>query len=178
MCNGGVAVVIAVEEVTEHRQGTVVVDDGGNTDLNQFDIVGAMAIGEVRGRKEGGGGRGWQRQILRSRLRRLVGAVEEDMGGIKVETLGCQFGQAQGLLGDAGLDGVALVEEGVEGASEAVVVEFVGRDVPEDIGAGFFGPGGDVDEGRGTGQPSGQQKTEDSTMGELEPAGREADGDQ
>ena len=54
-----------------------------------------------------------------------------------------------------------------EGATETVIVEFVGRDVPKDISTGFFGPGGDVDEGRGTGQPSGQQQTEDLAMGEL-----------
>src|SRR5262249_44047567 len=71
-------------------------------------------------------------------------------------------------LRDTSQDGVALVEEGIEGAAKAVVVELVHRDVPEDIGTGFLGPGGDVDQRGGAGEPSGEEQAEDLSVAEFE----------
>lgn len=71
------------------------------------------------------------------------------MRGVEVEAVTWQVGQMESLSGDGGQDGVTLGEEGVEGASEAVVVEGVGGDVPEEVGCGIGGPGRDVDEGGG-----------------------------
>jgi hypothetical protein len=75
--------------------------------------------------------------------------------------------ESEGLLGDASLDGVALAEESVEAAAEAVVVEFLGGDVPEDVGPGLRSPSGDVDQGRRPRQPGRQQQAEDLAVGEL-----------
>ena len=74
------------------------------------------------------------------------------MGGIEVETLGRHLSQTQGLLRDRSANGMALAEEGVQRAAEAVIVEFVRGDVEQEIGSGFLGPGGDVDQGRGLAQ--------------------------
>ena len=49
---------------------------------------------------------------------------------------------------------------------EAVIVEAVGGDVPEEVGPGAFGPRGDVDEGGGLAEPGGEQEAEDAAVGE------------
>ena len=51
------------------------------------------------------------------------------MGGVEVQAVQRHLGAAQDVVREAGEDGVALLEEGVEGAAKAVVVELVGRDV-------------------------------------------------
>ena len=63
-------------------------------------------------------------------------------------------------------DGVALGEEGVQGSAQAVIVEAVGGDVPEEVGPGAFGPGGDVDEGGGLAESGGEQEAQDAAVGE------------
>jgi hypothetical protein len=71
------------------------------------------------------------------------------------------------MEGDTGQDGVTLVVEVIQGPAEAIVVEFVGRDVPEEIGTGALGPVSDIDEGDGLGQACGDEQAEDSAAGEL-----------
>src|SRR5581483_11464870 len=83
-------------------------------------------------------------------LRRLVGSGEAQMRGVKMQSVAWQVSQVDGLRRDGGQDGMALAEEGVEGSSQAVVVETVGGDVPEEVGSGIGGPGGDVDESGGS----------------------------
>jgi hypothetical protein len=73
-----------------------------------------------------------------------------------------------GLGGDTGEDGVALCEEGVQGSAEAVIIEAVGRDVPQEIGSGFLSPAGNVDERGGVTQARGQKEGEDAAVGESE----------
>src|SRR5437588_25095 len=51
-------------------------------------------------------------------------------------------------------------------SAEAIVVERVGGYVPEEVGPGALGPGGDVDEGGGLAEPGGQQEAEDASVGE------------
>ena len=82
------------------------------------------------------------------------------MSGIEVNACEGQVGQTQGVHRGRGLNGVTLVEEGVEGAADAVVVELVGGDVPEELGAGFVRPLGDVDQCGGLGDPGRQEKAE------------------
>src|SRR5262249_43302381 len=77
----------------------------------------------------------------RSWLRGLVGSGEDEMRGVEMETVAWQVGQVEGLGGHRGQDGVALAEEGVEGSTEAVVVEAVGGGVPEEISSALGGPG-------------------------------------
>src|ERR1700730_2138950 len=86
------------------------------------------------------------------------------MGGVKVETFAGQLGDPERLFGHTGQDGVALGEEGVEGAAEAIVVELVNGDVPEDVGTGAVRPVRDLAEGGWTGKPGGQQQAEDLTV--------------
>src|SRR5262249_32923934 len=114
---------------------------------------------EAVGGQGGGGGR-W--------VGRLVGAVEGEMGGVEVQAVAGQLGEANGLGGDGGEDGVALGEKGIEGASQAVIVEAIGGEVPKEVRPGVFGPGGDVEEGGGLAQPGGQEKAEDTAMREGE----------
>ena len=63
---------------------------------------------------------------------------------------------------------MAVLEKGVEGTAQAIVVEFVGGEVPEDVGAGPFRPGGKIDQGRRLAQPRGQEQAEDLALGELQ----------
>jgi hypothetical protein len=80
--------------------------------------------------------------------------------GVEAEALRREFGKAEGLGGDGGEDGVPLCEEGIEGAAEAVVVEALGGDVPEEVGAGGLGPGGDVNQGGGLAEAGGQEEAD------------------
>ena len=90
------------------------------------------------------------------------------MGGVEVEAVEGEFGEADGLGGDGGLDGVALGEEGVECPAEAVIVEAFGGNVPEEVGPGALCPRGDVDESGGLAEPGGEQEAEDAAVGEGE----------
>ena len=78
------------------------------------------------------------------------------MRGVEVESVRGHLGPAENVGGEAGEDGMSLFEEGVEGAAEAVVVEFAGGDVPEVFGPGPFGPGGHVAQRGGRGESGGQ----------------------
>jgi hypothetical protein len=88
------------------------------------------------------------------------------MRRVEVESVAWQVGQVDSLGGDGGQDGVALAEEGVEGSSQAVVVEGVGGDVPEKVGSGISGPGRYVNEGSRLAESGGEQEAEDLTVGE------------
>ena len=90
------------------------------------------------------------------------------MGRVEVQAVEGEFGEVDGLGGDGGEDGVALGEEGVECPAQAVIVEAVGGDVPEEVSPGALGPGGDVDEGGGLAQPGGEQEAEDASVGESQ----------
>src|SRR5439155_16233661 len=88
-------------------------DDGGNADLKELG-VGAMAVSDVRRGNLGvlGGGPGGG---LGAWLRRLVGPVEDQVGGVEVKVLQGQFREVNGLGGDGGEDGMALREERIQG---------------------------------------------------------------
>ena len=60
-----------------------------------------------------------------------------------------------------------LLEESVEAAADAVIVEFVGGDIAEVFEAMLRRPGSDIDEGGGMVEPSGQKDVEDGAVGEL-----------
>jgi hypothetical protein len=62
---------------------------------------------------------------------------------------------------------MTLLEEGIQGASQAVVVELVGGHVPKDVGAGLLGPGGDVDQSAGLTKAGGEQQSQDLAVGEF-----------
>ena len=79
-----------------------------------------------------------------------------------------EFSEVDGLGSDGGKDGVALSEEGVECSSEAVIVEAVGGDIPEEVRPGAFRPRGDVDEGCGLAEPGGEQEAEDASVGKSQ----------
>jgi hypothetical protein len=90
------------------------------------------------------------------------------MRGVEVESVAWQVGQVQSLGSDRGQDGVALGEEGVEGSSQAVIVEAVGGDIPEEVGSGISGPGRYVNEGSRLTESGGEQEAEDLAVGESE----------
>jgi hypothetical protein len=90
------------------------------------------------------------------------------MGGVEVEAVEREVGEVEGPGGDGREDGVALGEEGVEGPAEAVVVEALGREVPKEVGPSLFGPGRDVDQGRGLAQAGREQEAEDLAVGESQ----------
>ena len=148
LVDGGVAVAIAVQDVAEDRQGTQVIDDGTDSDLDQLDILSTVAIGEVSWWEVGAGSRGRQREVVRAWLGRVVGAAEVQVSRVEVEAFAGQVSKPERLLGDVGQDGVALAEEGVESPAEAVVVELVDGDVPEEVGPSLRRPFRDVDESR------------------------------
>src|SRR5262249_36503297 len=100
-------------------------------------------------------------------LRRLIGAIEDQVCSVEVEALRGEFGEAQSLGGDGGEDGVALAEEGIEGTAEAVVVEAVAGGVPEEGGGGGGGPGGGGGGGGRVAEACGEQQAEDAAVGEL-----------
>src|SRR6202041_1696894 len=64
------------------------------------------------------------------------------------------------MQSDSGEDGVPLVVEGIQGPTEAIVVELVRRDVPEEGGAGSLRPVGDVAQSDGLRQSSGQKQSQ------------------
>lgn len=68
----------------------------------------------------------------------------------------------------AAMNGMPLVEEGVEGSAQTVVVELVGRDVPQQFRPGFLGPLGDVDQGGGLGEPGRHQQAENIAVRKFE----------
>ena len=52
--------------------------------------------------------------------------------------------------------------------TQAIVVEFIGGEVPEDVGAGLLGPGRDIDQSGGLTQSRRHQQAEDLAVGEFE----------
>ena len=49
LADGGVAVVVAVQALTQEGDGTEFIDDGGDADLDEFGVI-AIAVGDVSGR--------------------------------------------------------------------------------------------------------------------------------
>jgi hypothetical protein len=62
---------------------------------------------------------------------------------------------------------MADVEEGVQGASETVIVELGSGDAAEEFVAGLVGPPLDVDQSSGAAESSGNQGGEDLSVGEV-----------
>ena len=91
--------------------------------------------------------------------------MEENVGRIEVQAIAGEFAKVDGLGSDGSLYGVSLGEESIESSPESVIVEAVGGNVPEEVGAGAFGPGGDVDKSGGLAKPGGEEKTEDTSVG-------------
>ena len=58
-------------------------------------------------------------------------AVEDQVGGIEVKPLEGDFCPLQNLAGDAGADGMTLLEKNIKRAAKPVVVELIGGNVPE-----------------------------------------------
>ena len=62
---------------------------------------------------------------------------------------------------------MALREEGIECFTESIVVEFLSGDVPQEFGARFFSPLGDVDKPERAKHPGGDEDREDSSIIEF-----------
>jgi len=62
-----------------------------------------------------------------------------------------------------------LGKESIERSSEAIVIDFLDRDLPEQVGAALLGPFRDVDQRGRSIQPRCNQKTENFSMAELSP---------
>ena len=143
------AVAVAVEAMAQHGHGVPAVDDGELAELEHLG-VGGVAVAVVGGRQRAVAGQRHVGRPVRPRLGGFVSAAQDDGAGVEMQPVRRQAGALQGPGGDAAEDGMALVEEGVEGPAEAVVVERVGGAVGEEGGGpGLVGPGGDVDEGGG-----------------------------
>ena len=56
-----------------------------------------------------------------------------------------QVGELQSFGSGAGEDGMAMFEKSIQGTAEAIIVEFVSGQVPEDVGASSLSPGWDID---------------------------------
>src|ERR1700676_5103797 len=155
-------VAIAVQGLAQNGDGPKFIDHTGDADLDAFGFV-PMAMRDVRGgyvvRVR------WRPEVVGwAWLGGVISAGEAAVCGIEVPSVAWPIGEVKGLGSDGGEDGVALGEEGIECAAKAIVVEAGGWDVPEEVGAGVFGPGRDVDEGRGLAQPGGEEKAEDAAV--------------
>ena len=145
--DAGVAVAIAVEEMAGHGHGAEIIDDGGHAELQHF-IFSEVTTRDVSGRIFEILHKLIERS-LRSRLGMFVSAVEDEMSGIEVAAFQGAVGEPQHRAGNLGQDGMPLFKEGVQGACQSVVVDFVGRNVAEVLDAMFGSPLGDVAEGGG-----------------------------
>ncbi len=165
LLDAGVPIAIAVVEMTGDRDGAEIIDDGGQPELQQL-VLALIAARDVSGRipelvdEEIEG-------PLRPRFGVLVSAVEDEMRGIEMATFEVELGEPQHRAGDLGEDGVAMLEESVEGAGESIIVEFVGGNVAEIFDAMLGGPVGDVDQSGGMIEPSRQEDLEDGAVREL-----------
>src|SRR5262249_56913861 len=131
----------------------------GDADLEELGVI-PVAVREVSRRDVRSSG-WWPGQRRRPWLGGFVSPVEEEVGGVEVEAVAGEVREVEGLGSDRGEDGVALREEGVQGPAQAVIVEALGREVPEEVSPGVGGPGGDVDQGRGLAEASCEQEAED-----------------
>lgn len=94
------------------------------------------------------------------------------MRGVEMTVCQREVGKAQGRAGNVGKDGVAFFEEGIKGPGQAVVVELIGRDVPEILGAMFAGPVGDVDQRGRRVQTGSQEDFKSGAVGNVGIAGK------
>ena len=101
---------------------------------------------------------------MRSWFGVLVSAVENEMGRIEVAVFEREMSESQHRASDLGKDGVAMLEESIETAGEAVIVEFFGRDVAKVFDAVLRRPAGDVDQGGGMIEPSRQKDVENGAV--------------
>jgi hypothetical protein len=171
--NGGVTIAIAIHRMAEDGDTPLGIDHGGDADLNHAAIA-EIALGDVcRGQQTVAGQRALvriQRIVARGPSNGiLVGAAEGEIGGVEVKALQGKVGEFQGAQGGIGHDGMAFSEEGVQGAAQAIIVEFFGWDVPENIGCVFVGPMGYVNQGVGLTEAGGEQQAEDLAMRKLQP---------
>src|SRR5260370_2712062 len=71
-----------------------------------------------------------------------------------------KVGYLQGLSRGAGEDGMAMLEKGVEGSAQAIIVELVGGGGSEDAGARFLSPGAETGQRRKGAQSAARPRTE------------------
>src|ERR1700677_4031961 len=90
------------------------------------------------------------------------------MRSVVVEAIHGQAIRVNDVGRHAGEDGVSLREKGVESAAEAIIVELVGGDAPEVLGAGFLGPLSDVNQRQRLRQSRSQEQTQYLAMREFE----------
>jgi len=167
LLDGGVAIAIAVDRMAKDGDRPLGIDDGSDAGLEHA-AVAEIALGDVSGGQQvvTGKYRGFASQVAGDGL--VIDAAEGDVRGVEVEPLQREFSPFQGPHGDGGHDGMALLEEGIQGTAEAVVVELLGGDSPEDIGALLVSPVGDTDQGLGMTQACGHQEREYLAMRELQ----------
>ncbi len=164
LVDGRMAVGVAVQALAQDRDGTEFVYHRSDADLDELGVI-PIAVRDVSRRHVRRGG-WWPRQFRWPWLGRLVSPVEDEVGGVEVKAIAGQVGAVEGLGSDRGDDGVALAEEGVEGPAQAVIIQTLRREVPEEVGSGVGGPGGDVDQGGGLAEAGREQETEDLAVRE------------
>ena len=86
----------------------------------------------------------------------MVGAAEEEISSVEVKAIQREVGEFQGAEGGVSHDGMAFGEEAVQGTGQAIIVEFFGRNVPEDVGSMIVSPIGYVHQGVGFTETSGE----------------------
>ena len=74
---GRVGVDVSTQGMAEEWHGAEVVDDRKQTGVDHLGVGGDIAMGNVDRRKVGGGGQGWQWQVLGDRLGILIGAAKK-----------------------------------------------------------------------------------------------------
>jgi hypothetical protein len=163
LADGYVAVEVAVETLPQEWDCTQLIHHRSEADLNEFGVI-PIAARDVSRRNVGTTVRG-PGSVGRSWLRGLVGPVKDEVGRVEVQAVKGEFGEVDGLGGYGSQDGVALGEEGVERPPQAVIVETVGGDVPEEVGPGAIGPRGDVDEGGGLAKSGSEEEAENAAVG-------------
>jgi hypothetical protein len=166
--DGGVAVVVATQGIAEERHGTLVVDDGKQTNVDHLGVGGDIAMGKVDRGEVSGRGQGWPWRVLGDRLGSLISAAKKQVGGVVVQTVQGQTKRARDVASNTAQDGVTFAKESVEGTTEAIIVELFRRDVPQHFGATLLGPGRDVDQGQGLTETGCQEQAEDLAVGILE----------
>jgi len=161
-----VAVLVTVQTLAQERNRSQFVDHGSDADLDEFGVI-PIPVGDMSWANVATVG-GRPRSVLRAGFGGLIGSIEVQMGRVKVQTVEGEFRQVDYLGSNRGLDGVALGEKGVQGSSQAIIVETVRGDVPEVVRPGAFGPRRDVDESGGLTESGSEQEAEDASVGESQ----------
>src|SRR5262245_21940987 len=114
--------------------------------MNHLGVVDRVAVGDVRWREAGRGSCGRQGQRVGKRCRTVVDAAQEQMGGVIVQSRHRQAKGADDMCRLTIQYGMTLRKQGVERPAQAMVVEFLRRNAPQELGAAFLGPACDIDE--------------------------------